>query len=819
MRSVMKNLVAVCVLLGASSPVVADLTLRADAKSLALSEGLAIDGVSQWARRPINIDGVVAAMVDGVLGDPAKNPKAGDTLPMPAALLKEGGPTTAAWKEAKGEVKGEGMQASGVFGEMGRGTYVLFAVHSERERVMMLEASGHGVAYVNGEPRVGDPYSFGYVRLPILLHEGANQIILQHANRGEMKARLEEPKGEVEFNTKDVTAADVVVDAEGKAVSVGGLAVPIINTTTRPLDVRVTCKRSGAKSGPALFDIRLPALSVCKVPIRGISTDFTGVAAGKPMALTVVAVKQNFDGDQPARAPQWEDEVSVDVVSAAAPRRATYRSRIDGSLQYVSIVPPTDDEGDTARNRPVYLPDPSRKANRPGLVLSLHGASVEATNQAASYTAKKGLVIACPTNRRPFGFDWEDWGRIDALEAMDFVAKEFKTDPARQYLTGHSMGGHGTWQLGCLYPERFAAIAPSAGWLSFATYMSAVGQKFGPAGEDPVMQKFREVISPSDTISLLPRLRGEEGKPKGIYILHGDADDNVPVSEARRAREELTKLGIPFEFHEQPGAGHWWDDDSVKKANTGPDGQTKWGAVCVDWPPMFEMFAKYSLPEKPDAAAQPTSPLGPDHFHPGSFKRVFNSNFVLVYGTHGTLQENAWAYAKARFDGEQWWYRGNGCARLMSDDDFNEIAAHLREGGMYQWGRSSQDYAGNFIFYGNERCNIAWSELGLTSGERMAIRSIEQSAGESPAGHAWLVTKSVQQPLRPSFAAIGGSTLRAMRTTDRLSYFSAGVDYPSFTLLSPDIWTRGEPGVIAAGFAGADGQVDEKTIEWRPEER
>ena len=68
MRSVMKNLVAVCVLLGASSPVVADLTLRADAKSLALSEGLAIDGVSQWARRPINIDGVAAAMVDGVLG-------------------------------------------------------------------------------------------------------------------------------------------------------------------------------------------------------------------------------------------------------------------------------------------------------------------------------------------------------------------------------------------------------------------------------------------------------------------------------------------------------------------------------------------------------------------------------------------------------------------------------------------------------------------------------------------------------------------------------------------------------------------------------
>ena len=241
MRHLIRCLVTAFACTIAAWPALADLTLAKDAKSLALSEALAIDGVSEWARRPINVDGVVAAMVEGVLGDPTKNPKAGDTLARPAGMVKKG-PADApeagerepspdpvpdpAWHDVRGEVKGDGVSANGVFpGDMPRGTYLLFVVTSERERVMMLEASGHGVAYVNGEPRVGDPYSFGYVRLPVLVRAGANQIILQHAGRGEVRARLEEPRGEIEINERDVTAADVVVDDAGKPLR-GGAKPP-----------------------------------------------------------------------------------------------------------------------------------------------------------------------------------------------------------------------------------------------------------------------------------------------------------------------------------------------------------------------------------------------------------------------------------------------------------------------------------------------------------------------------------------------------------------------------------------------------------------
>ena len=71
--------------------------------------------------------------------------------------------------------------------------------------------------------------------------------------------------------------------------------------------------------------------------------------------------------------------------------------------------------------------------------LSVHGAEVEAINQARAYKLKDWGVIVAPTNRRPRGFNWEDWGRIDALEVLDIDQKRFKPNPQKIYLTGHSM--------------------------------------------------------------------------------------------------------------------------------------------------------------------------------------------------------------------------------------------------------------------------------------------------------------------------------------------------------------------------------------------
>lgn len=600
-----------------SSVALAQHSVMKDTTTLSLDRGFAISAVAESARRPINTDLVVTGIVQGTLDLNAV--KSGDEL-------------------APGKAWSETVASREGFPSSGRSTYVLVRVQAEAPTVMILQASGHAMVYVNGEPRGGDPYGHGYVALPILLREGGNTLLFAHAGRGGMKTMLRRPDAQAEIIASDLTLPDASRTGELDTA----IGVPVINASDRERTFELTAEAGGGPAQP--IQVRLLPCGVIKVaaPVRIQATD-------QPVKVRVL-LRENANVTATG-------ETTLAPPADGAPFKITYESRVDGSVQYASIVP-----------QPAGTVTPN-----PALVLSLHGASVEATNQAASYAPRDGYMVACPTNRRPFGFDWEDWGRIDAIEVMDVVKQRFQTDSKRQYLTGHSMGGHGTWNLGVLYPERFAAIAPSAGWLSFDTYTSRGGPAYAPDG--PLGDVFRAARSASDTPAYMGNLRG-----KGIYILHGDADDNVPVDQARQARAILDELKITYAFHEQPGAGHWWDDD-------------KPGAACLDWPGIWEMFDAHRL-EANAAVLAVASPLDDRGFVRGSFKRVFDHNFVLVYSTAGTPEENAWSFAKARYDSELWWYRGNGHAPVMSDTQF--LASPTK---------------GNVVLYGNSLGNRAWKSL------------------------------------------------------------------------------------------------------------
>ena len=90
--------------------------------------------------------------------------------------------------------------------------------------------------------------------------------------------------------------------------------------------------------------------------------------------------------------------------------------------------------------------------------------------------------------------------------------------------------------------------------------------------DDGVEGILRRAANPSDTLLMRDNL-----DQFGIYVLHGDADDNVPVSQARIMRESLATSHPDWTYYERPGAGHWWGDQ------------------CMDWPPMFEFLRDRSL--------------------------------------------------------------------------------------------------------------------------------------------------------------------------------------------------------------------------------
>src|SRR5262249_29062410 len=127
--------------------------------------------------------------------------------------------------------------------------------------------------------------------------------------------------------------------------------------------------------------------------------------------------------------------------------------------------------------------------------------------------------------------------------------------------------------VGVTFPDRFAAIAPSAGWVSFWSYGGAVR----PGQTAPVQE-------------LVPRAANASGTPAlahnyanyGAYGLHGEADDTVPGGKARTMREVLGKFHDDFASYERPGAGHWG------------------GNECVDWPPLFGFLGLHTLRKPQD---------------------------------------------------------------------------------------------------------------------------------------------------------------------------------------------------------------------------
>lgn len=707
-------------------PAPIDLTLAPDATELVFDHGLVVPNDSDFARRAIKVDPMIAAIVNGSLNLAAVN--AGDEF--------QPGHT---WADIAAK--------DGSFNPSGRADCILIRVRSAAPRVMLLDAAGHALVYVNGQPRMGDPYGHGYLTLPVHLNAGVNTFLFAHAGRGGMRAALRKPGADLLIVDRDLTLPDARPDAPLD----GFIGVPVMNATAvaRTIVVHAAAGSDNTQSQPT----PLAPYSVVKVAVPVTAAPSTQPV---PVRLSV------HEGDTELA----HFDATLNSPPVGAPYKITFLSRIDGSAQYVAVLPPP--AGDSA---------PS-----PGLVLSLHGASVEATGQASSYAARPGYVIACPTNRRPYGFDWEDWGRIDALESMDLIKARFHTDPARQYLTGHSMGGHGTWNIGVLYPDRFAAIAPSAGWLSFDTYMSGAAAR--RTGDDPLAVAFDTARAGSNTLHYFPNLR-----TKGIYILHGDKDDNVPVEQARMARAALEALDIPFEFHEQPGAGHWWDDD-------------KPGAACLDWPGIWATFDAHRLDVAPSTPPPVTPPLDDRGFNRGSFKRAFDHEFMLVYATSGSPEENEWSLAKARYDAEQWWYRGNGRAIVISDD---QLITDLKSA------RAADNH--NLILYGNADTNAAWSFVVHANSPLTLTRETATLRG-AKTGAANLETKSLSGDdiavlaVLPRRAAanlvvgvVGGTGLKGCRATERFSYFSSGAGFPEVIAARARVWRDGMSAVEAAGPA------------------
>lgn len=258
-------------------------------------------------------------------------------------------------------------------------------------------------------------------------------------------------------------------------------------------------------------------VAILLLAIAGIGSSFAQetpkLLSGDPMSEERCAPIERFKQDAPPLAALYEARIYRDAAGDTMPYRL-FRPRTEPGRLYP-------------------------------LVLFLHGSGGSGTDNSRQLDRANwfgGLVWALPRNQRRHPCfvvapqSTENWppvrlreGQLPeillgpgrdrlAIEIIESLAAELPVDRRRIYVTGHSMGGAGTWHVLAQRPDLFAAGVPVCGRANL------------------------------DTLAAL--------KDIPIWNFHGEVDEVEPVETSRSIIAELRKLGGRPLYTEYRGVEH-----------------------------------------------------------------------------------------------------------------------------------------------------------------------------------------------------------------------------------------------------------------------
>ena len=176
----------------------------------------------------------------------------------------------------------------------------------------------------------------------------------------------------------------------------------------------------------------------------------------------------------------------------------------------------------------VFVPSNYDATKKYPLVIALHGMGGDENSYFIGYengsikreAESRGYLIACPKGRGSASM-YMGTAERDVIDVVAEMKRNYSINPDRVYLTGHSMGGYGSWSVATNNPDLFAAIAPFAG------------------GGSPI------TVSKLAAIAAVPQ-----------FVVHGDADPTVPVEESRKMVKAAKAVGTEVKYIEVPGGNH-----------------------------------------------------------------------------------------------------------------------------------------------------------------------------------------------------------------------------------------------------------------------
>ncbi|MGA2515779.1 MAG: prolyl oligopeptidase family serine peptidase [Thermodesulfobacteriota bacterium] len=245
--------------------------------------------------------------------------------------------------------------------------------------------------------------------------------------------------------------------------------------------------------------------------------------------------------------------LTVALTAAAAPRIET------GFLDRKVTL------GSVAYRYQVYVPVDYVQGKLHPMVLFLHGVGEGGEDGLLQTQVGLGPAIRQARERFPFlvvfpqarhNQFWVGEMAALALKALDRTVEEFNGDPQRLYVTGISMGGHGTWCVTARASGKFAAIVPICGFVNVKRPDLPAERKAFVPKDFPFVNSPDPYVAVASQISKVP-----------AWIFHGGADPVISPDESRRMFQTLKASGFDVKYTEYDGVGH----NSWDKAYAEPD--------------------------------------------------------------------------------------------------------------------------------------------------------------------------------------------------------------------------------------------------------
>jgi dipeptidyl aminopeptidase/acylaminoacyl peptidase len=377
--------------------------------------------------------------------------------------------------------------------------------------------------------------------------------ILTGSDEGSDFSRL--VKIDLATGKRTVLTPNLTWDVESYTLARDGKTVAYVVNVAGASELRLM----NAETGAELPAPKLPAGVIVGTEFddAALRLGFSLNAATAPSDVYVLSLK---DG----ALTRWtESEVGgLDPATFVAPKLVTFKSFDSGKKGAPKEM-----------SAWVYAP------NKPGphpVIINIHGGPEGQSRPTFSPTIQYwvnelGVAVVLPNVRGSTGYGKTFVGldnglkRLDSVKdigaTLDWMAAFKQFDMNRVISYGGSYGGYMVYATMIMFPERFAGGVDIVGISHFRTFLENTSGyrrdlrrvEYGDE-RDPKVAKFFEEIAPLNNAA---KIR------KPMFVVHGQNDPRVPVSEARQMVEAFRKNGVETWVMIAKDEGHGFQ----KKAN------------------------------------------------------------------------------------------------------------------------------------------------------------------------------------------------------------------------------------------------------------